>query len=138
MSVNNVTLLADALPHVGEVSDSIVVLAQGGVTTLDGSSAEDTFQGFDIKFGSDITNIARIAGAMIAIAWVIFAISKFASPSSRAGGSMMQRVGGAGPLIAAVIFVAMLLDLNVSMKFVNWILKIGWQVIAMIQGAMGD
>lgn len=138
MSVNNVTLLADALPHVGEVSDSVVIMAQGGATTLDGTSAQDSFRGFDIKFGSDITNIARIAGAMIAIAWIIFAISKFASPSSRAGGSMMQRIGGAGPLIAAVIFVAMLLDLNVTMKFVNWILKLGWQLINMIQGAMGD
>lgn len=138
MSVNTVTLLADALPHVGEASDSIVVLAQGGSTTLDGTSGQDTFQGFDIKFGSDITNIARIAGAMVAIAWIIFAISKFASPSSRAGGTMLQRIGGAGPLIAAVLFIAMLLDLNVTMKFVNWFLKIGWQVIHMIQGALAD
>lgn len=137
MSYNNVTLLADALPHVGDVSDSMVILAQDGVT-LDGTGADGSFQGFNIKFGDDIKNIARIAGAMIAIAWIIFAIAKFASPSSRAGGSMMQRVGGAGPLIAAIIFVAMLLDINVTMKFVNWFLKIGWQVITMIQGAMGD
>lgn len=138
MSYNNVTLLADALPHVGDASDSMVILAQGEVTTLDGTSADDSFEGFNIKFGDDIVNIGRIAGAMIAIAWIIFAISKFASPSSRAGGSMMQRIGGAGPLIAAIIFVAMLLELNVTMKFVNWILKIGWQVISMIQGGLGD
>lgn len=129
-----------SVEHLGVVSDvassAPVYDAILTTTNLSTNNGPD-FQGFTFDFDDDMVNLARVIAGIIAVVWLVFAISKYASPSSKGGGgSLLQRIGGAGPLVAALFFIAALLDINVSGDIVNAFLRVGWSFFNLIRSGL--
>lgn len=120
------------------VADSVTYLAQGGSNsvTLDGNMA-DAPQ-IRIIWPPSLINIARVISVLWGLAWVIFAVSKFLSPSQQGGGGLMQKMGGAMPLIAGAVAVMALWDIQNTTKVLNAFMRFGYTIWSFITSGLGN
>lgn len=132
MIVENLGMVNDAVHASSQAND--MVLAATNLSTNEGASS---FKGFTFDFDDNLVTIARTIGGLVGIAWIVFAIAKYAAPSSRGGGgSALQKIGGGGPLIAALLTVAMLLDINTTGKVINAFLRVGWSLFSLVSSGL--
>lgn len=135
-------MLTDVLAStdVVAVSDSVTYLAQSNSVTLDGNLSDPPR--IDIIWPASVINIARVVSVLCGVAWVIFAASKFLAPSSQgAGGSLVQKLGGFGPLLAGAVAVMVFWDLENTTSVINAFMRVGytlWSWLTSGLGSIGD
>lgn len=119
------------------VADSVTYLAQNNTVTLDGNLT-DAPQ-ITILWPPSVINIARVISILAGLAWVIFAVFKFLAPSSQgAGGGLMQKLGGAMPLLAGAVAVMALWDIQNTTSVLNAFMRVGYTLWSWLTSGLGN
>lgn len=133
-------MLTDALAmtDVSAVSNSVTYLAQASNSvTLDGNLSDPPT--IDIIWPQSVINIARVLSVLLALGWVILIIFKFAAPSSQgSGGSLIQKLGGFGPLLAGAVAFMALWDLEATTSVVNAFMRVGYTLWSWMTSGLGN
>lgn len=113
--------------HAGSVIFMDTSVVQTGMDTLIMAAGAPQL---DMNFEDDIVDMGRKGAGLITLIWVVVVIGKSILPGRGGGGmqAMMGGGGGGGKVAMAVIGIVCLMDLNITVDMVNFLLEQMWSL----------